>query len=485
MKNKKYFLIAIILLGIFLRLYKFQELFLYSHDQDLAGWVIRDILSGHFRLIGQETSQGGVFIGPLFYYSLIPFYLLFGMDPIGGVFLPAVIGLASMVSVYWVFKRVFSEQIATISLIIYALNFNIVFTDREVVPTTPVHLWTIWYLYSVYLIFKGKHKYGFILLGFLAGLTWHINLGLIITLPVALLAVFYSKEKLNIKNIVFGILACIPGLLPFVMFEARHNFQQTNAILGSLTQTQSGAMEASDKFNRLVQILSANIGQLSWGPFLSIKFEYTFVIMFIFLVYIFVNKIIDRKKFSLFLVWIVFYVAFFSTNSLILSEYYLNGLTVIWILVFALVLNMFTKKHALIIYLILGLYSILNIGRVLNISVNKSGYIERKAIVRFINEDAKKHGYPCVSVSYITKPGYNLGYRYLFWLEDMHVNNPSSMSPVYTIVFPHSMVDRIDKSFGALGLINPDYEMYNEADVAKSCEGENSNLTDPMFGFLK
>ena len=67
----------------------------------------------------------------------------------------------------------------------------------------------------------------------------------------------------------------------------------------------------------------------------------------------------------------------------------------------------------------------------------------------------------------------------------MHVNRPVSGSPVYSIVFPHSMVDKIDKSFGSLGLIYPDYSRYNENDVNQSCQGANSNLTDPMFGYTE
>lgn len=113
------------------------------------------------------------------------------------------------------------------------------------------------------------------------------------------------------------------------------------------------------------------------------------------------------------------------------------------------------------------------------------GYVERKAIVKYINEDAEAHGYPCISISYITNPGYNLGYRYFFYLDNMHVNDPKSGSPVYTIVFPLSLVDKFDKRFGVLGLILPDYIKYNKKDVDKSCQGENANLTDPMFGYTE
>ena len=67
----------------------------------------------------------------------------------------------------------------------------------------------------------------------------------------------------------------------------------------------------------------------------------------------------------------------------------------------------------------------------------------------------------------------------------MHVNRPISNSPVYTIVYPHNLVNSIDKAFGSLGLIYPDYDRYNKEEVEKSCIGANSNLTDPMFGYTE
>src|SRR5687767_6783308 len=105
---KKHFLFIIILLaGLFLRTYKAPELLMYGHDHDLSGWVVRDIVEDkHFRLIGQETSSRGVFIGPAFYYALIPFYLLFNMDPIGGVLLSTLIGVATLVSIYFVMQKI-------------------------------------------------------------------------------------------------------------------------------------------------------------------------------------------------------------------------------------------------------------------------------------------------------------------------------------------------------------------------------------------
>ena len=102
-----FLLIIIILLAIFVRIYRPQDFYIYGHDGDLASWIIKDILvNKHIRLVGQETSVKGVFIGPLFYYSLIPFYLFSKMDPIGGVLLSFLIGVFCVFSFYFVFSRI-------------------------------------------------------------------------------------------------------------------------------------------------------------------------------------------------------------------------------------------------------------------------------------------------------------------------------------------------------------------------------------------
>src|SRR4030066_2390927 len=92
MKNSKLFtktnivLAAIFLLGIFLRFYQIKERFIFGHDHDLAFWIVKDVLlNKHFRLIGQETSTQGIFIGPLYYYLQAPFFAIFRMDAIAEV----------------------------------------------------------------------------------------------------------------------------------------------------------------------------------------------------------------------------------------------------------------------------------------------------------------------------------------------------------------------------------------------------------------
>ncbi|MEK7526137.1 MAG: glycosyltransferase family 39 protein, partial [Patescibacteria group bacterium] len=481
--------LTLLLVGVFLRTFNVYEWFMYSHDQDLAGWVVRDILENrHLRLIGQETSSKGVFIGSLFYYLQIPFYVVFGMDPAGSVWLPIIISVFSMWSIYFVFTRVFGKVTAIIATLIYALSYFVVFNDRELVPTQPVMLWTMWYLYSLWLVFKGKQK-AYVLVGLLWGLVWHLSLALAILAPLALVAQVFSKTKVNFKYLVFGAVVFVVWLSPFAIFEYRHNFQQVKAITASFTTNKDHIQGTSDtrleKLDRTMQIVNKNVDGLFWNHSFNVPAVYTLYLLVVLFVILAVKKIIPLPLAVIFTLWMALYIAFFTFNSINISEYYLNGMNIIWIAIFSLFVSQVFKHRKNLAIVILLVFVFVNIKSYLQKGPNESGYLQRKALVDFITQDSKNRGYQCVAVSYITSPGNNLGYRMFFYLNKLHVNQPKSGSPVYTIVFPHSMVDRIDKSFGALGLVLPDYERYSEEQIKVSCSGENANLTDPMFGFTK
>lgn len=486
-QNKILFLILI--LGLFLRVYKPLTFFYFDHDSDLAGWIMRDILfNHHLRLIGQETSSHGIFIGPYFYYLQIPFFLLTKMDPAGTLLLPIILGIFSVWSVYFVFTKMFSKNVGLIGSLIYATSSLVVFTDREVVPTMPVMLWTIWFLFSLNQILKGK-KYGYIILGILIGLVWSLNLQLIILMPLVILAQIFSKKQINFKELIVGSIIAFLMNIPFIAFELRHGFQQTKALFASLTTskdyisgTSMGFFAKLDRTMQLVYKNSTNIFALNTINLDTRIMFWFFVVLILCFVY---KKIISKNLGVIFLIWLSIYILFFSKISLNVSEYYLNGMNIVYIILAAIGINELikNKKRKHFGFLLIGIFLILNLYQFFTRPVNADGYIERKAIISAIKEDADLHNYPCVSLSFITTPGNDLGYRYFTWEENLKTKPVSNNIPVYSIVFPLSLVDGFDKSYGALGLIKPDYKKYNLKTIDTSCEGKDYNLTYPMFGF--
>ncbi len=487
--KQNWLILFILVSGLFLRLYKYDQLFMYGHDQDLAGWVVKDIVTDkHFRLIGQETSTQGIFIGGFFYYLQIPFYMLFGMDPVGVTFLGALLGVLYIFGIYLTLSRVFTKNIAVIGALTYAFSFYFIFNDREIVPTQPVIFWSFALLWSLSEIIKGNIKRGLLISAGLFSLVWHLNFALILPLPLVLVAILFSKKKVRITDFILPLLLFLVITLPLIHFEFRHSFIQTKALITSLSADQNDIISGWDKIVRTYHLISKNLYSI-FLPSLSFpKYEHLTLLLFGIYLYLFNKLKIHRKILILMLIWFVGYLSFFSLYSKRVSEYYLNGIQFIPVILFSLALDrvISDKRYKVLGLLLIAGFIAVNIYRFFTVSINRSGYLERKAVVAEIKSNAEAYRYPCVAVSYITDPGYDLGYRYFYWMKNMHVNKPSSGAPVYTIVFPlNEKLFPVNRTFGAIGLIYPDYSRYTKEEVEKSCSGDNSNLTDPMFGFTK
>src|SRR6266404_1590022 len=307
MIRKNWILLLILVIGIFLRAYHPLQLFQYGHDNDLAGWFMRDVLfNHHLRLIGQETSSHGIFIGPYFYYLQIPFFLLTHLDPSGILLLPIILGTFAVYSTYFVLNQIFNKNVGLIGALVYALSVLVIFTDREVVPTMPVMLWSIWFLYATWLILNGK-RYGFLIIGLLIGLIWSINLQLVILLPLALLAQCISGKKIKIKELVVGIVIAVILNIPFMAFEVRHGFQQTRALVSSLTTNKDYLTGTSigffPKLDRTMQLVYRNTTFLFGANTLNMDAKVMFWLLLLVFVLLIYKKKIDWKLGTLLFLW--------------------------------------------------------------------------------------------------------------------------------------------------------------------------------------
>jgi 4-amino-4-deoxy-L-arabinose transferase-like glycosyltransferase len=486
-KKNTLVLLAAVLIGLITRCYQLQERFLYAHDGDLASWIVKDIVvDKHLRLIGQLTSSPGIFIGPLFYYSLIPFYILAGLDPVGGLAIPVIVGMAAIISVYWVIRRLFNPAAAGFASLIYASSFLISQTEREMVPTTPVMIWSVWFFYFIHRLFK-KDKSSLIWLAVLFSLIWSINLALILVFPLVILAVLLHFRDYKISDFIKPVLIFIILSAPLWLFEFKHNFIQTRALVALVITPGTTINNYPAKISHVVLYTARNATGIFWNNPFNWSVYIVPAVLLLGLLILIRKKYVPLFYQPVYLIWISMNIIFFTFQSLNLSEYYLNSMNILWVVLAALLLNVLwsgyiTRAISLVIVTMIIGY---NLNLFLTSNINRFGYNEKKALVGYISSDARMHGYPCIAVSYITDPGYNLGYRYFFYLAHLHVNQPKSGSPVYTIVFPHSLVNHLDRTFGALAVIHPDYGRYSAEAVKISCEGEDANLTDPMFGFTK
>lgn len=484
-----YILLGILIIGLLLRSYKIIDRLEFGHDHDLFSWIVKDIVvDKHLRLIGQLTSAPGIFIGPAFYYALIPFFLVAKMDPIGAVALIYIWSVLGILSYYYVFTKLFNKTIGLIGAFLQSVLLSKIYFDLWLVPSTPTNLWVIWYFYVVFQFVRGNFKVWW-MLAILVASIWHIHIALLPTL-IAIPASILIGKRFPIKKQILSFLLLTTILsLPLILFETRHNFSQTLSLINNFGQTSSVDRPGVDKFLLVITKLNANLDRLLFYPH-GAPVNKLFLLAGILLATTLSikHKIINIKESFVILAWLLGVIFFYSFTSSPLSEYYLANLDVLFIATVSTLIYIIYTKKTIGTVLILVLFLII-LGKNTYFYINEKkyerGYKERKAVASFITSDSRIKGYPCISVSYVTSPGENVGFRYFFWQNKLHVNQPASGSPVYTIVTPIELVtDDIKHRFGQIGIIPPT-KVGSSDEIATTCMGDNANLTDPMLGFTK
>lgn len=484
----KRLLVIILLVALFFRTYKIVDRFEFAHDGDLFSWIVKDItVNHHLRLVGQLTSAPGIYIGPFFYYLLIPFFALTNMDPIGTTIFATLLGLITTSSFYFVFSKCFNKEVGLIATFLYAVLLTTVSSDRWVVPTITTSLWSIWYFYTLLMLVRGRFKI-YWLLGILIGLIWHIHLALVPTLLAVPFAI--SFKKLHFKQILMFAVAFLITSIPLILFELKHNFIQTTAFINNFSYHQEGGPTGFYRIQLILGMIAKNINQLLFAPYsFNLLNNLFFIIAFLLSgIFLIKTKLISLKEIIPLYVWIIGQILFFSLSSSPISEYYFSNINVLILAGISLTFYYFFKnfkKGKIILLTILCLIFLKNFYSVITQNYYNKGYLEKKAVVNYIVSDAKNKSYPCFSLNYITSPGENVGFRYFLYLKNAHVAVPGRGSPVYSIVIPDEYGKKeIKAKFGHIGVILPS-EIPNAELMKDACSGANTNLTDPLFGYVE
>ncbi len=474
-------LILIIVLGLFFRTYQLAERMGFGHDADLFSWIVKDItVNHHFRLIGQLTSAPGIYIGPLFYYFLVPFFILTKMDPIGATIPAILLGLATIISYYWVFSKIFNEKVGLVGALLYATMPATVNFDRWIVPTITTPLWSVWYLYALIMLSRGRFHF-FWLMGALIGLIWHIHIALIPVLLSLPFAIFASKKLPDFRNIALFLIFLLITSAPLVIFEFKHNFNQTYSLINNFGLHQEGGPTGLYRFQLILGMLNKNIHQLFFTPLLTIAIFLSGILLV-------KTKLIALKEAVLLCIWIIGPVLFFYFSSSPISEYYFSNSNVVFLAIASLCIYLLyksSKKGLFITLVLLFLILIKSFYSITGQNYYAKGYLEKKAVVDYIVNDAKSKNFPCFSINYITSPGENVGFRYFLFLKNAHIAVAGRGSPVYNIVIPDEYaLGEVKVKFGHIGVIPP--TQIPSKDLMKdACSGQNTNLTDPMLGYVQ
>lgn len=232
LKNPKFWLAIVLLIGAALRFYNLSGYLQFLGDQGRDVLIVKRMLvDGRWTLLGPSASVGGFFTGPIYYYFMLPFLWIFRLDPVGPAYLSALLGVATIGAIYWFCAELFSKRAGLIAALLVTLSPKMVDISRFSWNPNPVPLFAILTMLCLYYAVKKEHP----LFTFLAG----IGLGIMVQLhymdlvfipivAVAMLALF------PLNRLFFHFLAMLAGFVLgdslFLIFELRHGFPNIRSV---------------------------------------------------------------------------------------------------------------------------------------------------------------------------------------------------------------------------------------------------------------
>lgn len=189
-------------------------------DEEVVAWkTLKFWRDGQPFLIGGGTPFG-FHLGPAFYYlSTIPLIFTRG-DPIGWMFLIAIVSISNLYLIWLVGKTLYSETVGLIAAAFWAFSFTTVMFDRHWWPLILDPLFSLLTMLSLFQILKGKSRW-WIVLGVTLSFAWQADLtNLVLFLAAGAVAVVTFKTQW--KHVVAALGILVVSLTPFVVFELRH-----------------------------------------------------------------------------------------------------------------------------------------------------------------------------------------------------------------------------------------------------------------------
>jgi len=230
--------VLLILLASFLRLYNIRNTVVFLGDEGRDALAVKEIvLDLNPTLLGPTASVGGFYLGPIYYYMIAPFMILFAMDPTGAAVMVAVLGILTVALLYIFLRKAYGIFPALIPSLLYAVSPGVTRFSRSSWNPNPIPFFTLVTLISLYMGIKHSRLRWFVLVGLFLGILIQLHyLGLIICGAIGLMTLLLVKPGKWIKVLASELLGFLVGSSMYLAFELRHNFLNIRAVLEFITR---------------------------------------------------------------------------------------------------------------------------------------------------------------------------------------------------------------------------------------------------------
>jgi 4-amino-4-deoxy-L-arabinose transferase-like glycosyltransferase len=235
-------LIILILVAAFLRLYNLQNSLQFQGDQGRDALIVsRIFMQKDLVFIGPVTSVGNMYLGPLYYYFMLPFLWLTYPNPMGPVYAVAILGIISVWLMYYLGKKLIGQRAALIATTFFTFASTVITYTRFSWNPNPAPLVSILMIYFTY---KAWQKNGWYWVGVILSFAVLLQLHYLTLLSaggagiiwlISLIENWRDKSKskklsLQFKATAVGIVILILSFAPLVLFDSKHEWLNANAL---------------------------------------------------------------------------------------------------------------------------------------------------------------------------------------------------------------------------------------------------------------
>lgn len=422
----------------------------------------RDLLLGldnhsKISLIGPPSGIPGIFYGP-YWIWILSLALFISKDPRIIIFLVLVIPyFIGIPFILFKLSKYFVKLSILSGWIFFVFSFGIGYSTSAWNPhLAPVLLvFMLYFFLTTERVHPKKSDYlRCLILGGLLGLilNFHISLGIGLLVGICFYAViqfirYYQMEKSFFsyckKNALF-LICFFTGLfivfIPFFIFELRHDFQQVQTILRTLSAKGSvvNVTGLSDE-----AILFEFAKRLASFLFLPLPVAGAVMLFYVCLLIIKIREFTEKERslLTLLVFLIIGIIAVYLSSKNPVWDYHLRGTEIIF-LFFLLLMGKFSAiRYSFFLWAIIVV--VINVfGFIQSLSQNPlllPGFASKAKAAQLIIDDAQDKEYVVFAYN---ESIYTYEYTYLFkWLANKNIpfdpgNNPKNMDLVYLIIPP-------------------------------------------------
>lgn len=257
--------IGAVLVAAFLRLWNFPNTLEFLGDQGRDAIIVADIFKkGDIVLIGPVTSTGNMYLGPLYYYFMVPFLWLTYPNPIGPAYAVAFLSILTTALMYVLGKQLVGEKAAALATVLFATSSVVVNFARFSWNPNPAPLFGLLFLWCLHKAQLKQPKY-WIGVAACVAVLMQLHYVALLTLPIAGLYWLWQARQWKktepdqqrdfIRGTVVGFAIFLLSLSPLILFDLRHDFVNVRALEDFLVSSQDSvaALPLSQKLWHVIK----------------------------------------------------------------------------------------------------------------------------------------------------------------------------------------------------------------------------------------